>query len=170
MSFQSTKVWGPISAAFYQPGATHSHCQYIHGYGLKFKATFSCIGIDARDWVMDFGGLKEFKKHLEDEYDHKLIVRRDDPRKELLCQMEVAGLCELTWRSNVGCEAFARHEGLWLQQWLNDRPWNTMNPTGIEARNDWYPKRVDVFSMEVMEHENNSAIWFHDKGRAVDAG
>lgn len=112
---------------------------------------------------MDFGGLKEFKKHLEEEYDHKLIVRRDDPRKELLCQMETAGLCQLTWRSTVGCEAFARHEGLWLQQWLNEQPWNS---TILRASS--FQKiecnRVDVFSMEVMEHENNSAIWFSDKG------
>lgn len=166
MSFQSTKVWGPISASFYQMGATHSHCQYIHGYGLKFKATFSCVGLDARDWVMDFGGLKEFKKHLEDEYDHKLIVRRDDHRKVLLCQMEAAGLCQLTWRSNVGCEAFARHEGLWLQQWLNDQHWNKITSTRYSVREQFECNRVDVCSMEVMEHENNSAIWFHDKGSA----
>lgn len=107
---------------------------------------------------MDFGGLKEFKKHLEDEYDHKLIVRRDDPRKELLRQMEAAGLCQLTWRSIVGCEAFALSEGLWLQQWLNDQEWNKV-PGDMYCHN-----RVNVFSMEVMEHENNSAIWFHNKG------
>lgn len=165
MSFQSSKVWGPISAAFYQPGATHSHCRFIHGYGLKFKAIFSCTDLDARDWVMDFGGLKTFKQHLEAEYDHRLLVRRDDPRKELLLQMEEAGLCQLTWRSNVGCEAFARHEGLWLQQWLNDQEWNTQERYwNGQIGDEVVTQRVNVFSMEVMEHENNSAIWFHDKG------
>jgi len=140
-------------------GATHSHCQYIHGYGLKFKATFSCVGLDDRDWVMDFGGLKEFKKHLEDEYDHKLIVRRDDPRMKLLVEMEDAGLCKLTLRSNVGCEAFARHDGMWLQEWLYDQEWNTTRSNSSMDRS-WFKTRVNVFSMEVMEHENNSAIWF----------
>jgi len=164
MSFQSSKVWGPISAAFYQPGATHSHCRFIHGYGLKFKAIFSCTDLDVRDWVMDFGGLKTFKQHLEAEYDHRLLVRRDDHRKDLLLQMEEAGLCQLTWRSNVGCEAFARHEGLWLQQWLNDQPWNKITSTRYSVRERFECNRVNVFSMEVMEHENNSAIWFHDKG------
>ncbi len=167
MSFQSSKVWGPISAAFYQPGARHSHCQYIHGYGLKFKAVFSCVDLDTRDWVMDFGGLKTFKKHLEAEYDHRLLVRRDDHRKDLLLQMEGAGLCQLTWRSNVGCEAFARHEGLWLQQWLNDQPWNVQERHwNGQIGDEVVTQRVNVFSMEVMEHENNSAIWFHDKGSA----
>lgn len=111
---------------------------------------------------MDFGGLKEFKKHLEEEYDHKLIVRLDDPRKELLCQMEAAGLCQLTWRSRVGCEAFARHEGLWLQQWLNYQSWNEQE-RHWNGHDEVVTQRVNVFSMEVMEHENNSAIWFSDK-------
>jgi len=163
MSFQSTKIWGPISATFRQPGAHHSHCRWNHGYGLKFKAVFSCINLDTRDWVMDFGGLKQFKKHLEDEYDHKTILRHDDPAREEWLALERADACSITWRSTVGCEAFARQEGLWLQQWLNDQSWNTVST--VYERN-----RVDVFSMEVMEHENNSAIWFHDKGRIRDAG
>jgi len=166
MSFQSTKVWGPISTTFFQPGAKHSHCRWIHGYGLKFKATFSCVTLDDRDWVMDFGGLKDFKKHLEVEYDHKLVVRHDDKRAPLLLQMQDADLCRLTWRSRVGCEAFAYHEGMWLQQWLNDQPWNNIKHS-YGAHESYMGNRVNVHSMEVMEHENNSAIWFYDKGHAL---
>ena len=32
---------------------------FVHGYSLGFKLVFECDSLDERNWVMDFGGLKE---------------------------------------------------------------------------------------------------------------
>jgi len=161
MGYQSTKVWGPISCAFRQAGATHSHCRFVHGYGLTFKAVFEAPELDKRNWVMDFGGLKPIKSWLEDTFDHRLVVSRHDPLFREFNILESKGGCQLTVMSNVGCEAFARHAGLYVQQWLNDQEWNTLGTTQVGHR-DWYQNRVNLHSMECREHENNSAIWIRE--------
>ena len=38
--YVSIKIFDGYSTAFRQWRATHSHCQYIHGYALKFKVWF----------------------------------------------------------------------------------------------------------------------------------
>lgn len=154
--YQSTKVWGPFSACFRQPGA-NSHCNQLHGYGLTFKATFQAIELDSNGWVMDFGGLKQFKSLLEDYYDHKLVVSRHDPLLDKFKDLELHSGCKLTILSAVGCEAFARHAGFGLQQWLNDQSWNN-----IFQRRMVSTRRVNVHSMEVREHGANSAIWYSE--------
>lgn len=157
MTFRSTKTWGPISCAFRQPRALHSHCRHVHGYGLKFKATFECSYLDSHNWVMDFGGLKPIKKWLEETFDHKTILRRDDPAKDEFIALELADACAITWLDEVGCEAFAQRAGRYVQQWLDSDSDNYLR---------WTPEgnkpRVWLHSMEVMEHENNSAIWFRE--------
>ena len=80
--FYSTKTYGNdrgLSCAFRQWRSTHSHCSLIHGYSLGFKLIFECDGLDERNWVYDFGGLKEFKAWLEKTFDHTLCVAEDDP-------------------------------------------------------------------------------------------
>lgn len=152
--YQSTKVWGPISTAFRQPGAD-SHCRFVHGYGLKFKATFAAYDLDPNNWVMDFGGLKPIKAWLEQTFDHKLVLSRHDPLLPEFVALERKGGCEITVMSEVGCEAFARYTGLHVQQWLNEQhDLYVMHKRATDVR-CW------LQSMEVMEHENNSAIWVH---------
>ena len=51
--FKSTKLFDGYSVAFRQWRAKHSHCQYLHGYAMKFKVTF--MGqLDSLNWVCDF--------------------------------------------------------------------------------------------------------------------
>ena len=80
MRFTSNKVINLGSAAFRQWKSTHSHCQYLHGYNITADITFECNELDERNWVMDFGGLKDLKKTLEHTFDHKLVVASDDPQ------------------------------------------------------------------------------------------
>ena len=60
--FQSTKVLELGSCAFRQPRASHSHCRFVHGYKLSAKFWFEAKELDENNWVVDFGGLKDFKK------------------------------------------------------------------------------------------------------------
>ena len=59
--FESGKVYAHNtghSCAFRQWKAD-SHCNLIHGYALQFELTFGSDKLDNRNWVVDFGGLKE---------------------------------------------------------------------------------------------------------------
>jgi 6-pyruvoyltetrahydropterin/6-carboxytetrahydropterin synthase len=46
------------------------------------KFFFGTNDLDVRNWAADYGGLKELKKTLEDQFDHTLIVAADDPEME----------------------------------------------------------------------------------------
>lgn len=153
--YRSTKMWGPFSTAFRQPFAD-SHCRLVHGYGLRFKATFETHELDPNGWVMDFGGLKPIKAWLDETFDHKLVVSRHDILLPEFEALDRKGGCKLTVLSGVGCESFARHAGLYVQQWLKEQ----------HALYELHKRATDVrcwlHSMECMEHENNSAIWIRE--------
>lgn len=146
MPYRSTKTFGHdlgLSAAFRQWRASHSHCRYLHGYALAVTLTFEADDLDARHWVVDFGGLKAVKRWLEDTFDHKTLVAKDDPAIEAFRALHTAGLIDLVEVEAVGCEQFAamiaRHVSAWLEGVCGDR--------------------VRLVGVEVREHGANSAAW-----------
>jgi 6-pyruvoyltetrahydropterin/6-carboxytetrahydropterin synthase len=150
MAYWSTKKYGHeqgLSCAFRQWRATHSHCSLLHGYALSFEFTFGCEYRDERNWVQDFGGLKELKKQLQSHFDHKTAVALDDPKLETFIELEKQGLLQLTILPSVGCESFA-YTG-----------WSFAND--IITR-DYPDGRVWVESCEVAEHPANSAKYTRD--------
>lgn len=145
MKYYSTKTYGHdrgLSCAFRQPNASHSHCSLIHGYALAFKFTFAADELDDKNWVQDFGGLKELKSWLEDNFDHTLAVDFDDPHKETLQELARYDLVKIRLFSGVGCEKFAEHAFKFADELVR------------KQSND----RVRVVQCEVMEHGANSAI------------
>ena len=145
MAYYSTKTYGHnigLSAVFRQPKA-HSHCKFLHGYSLAFKFTFGASNLDERNWVVDFGGLKTLKKWLEDSFDHKLVLDRDDPMMYKFAELENAGLAEITVLDGVGVEKFAEHA------------WKFADGLVKEASNG----RCWGESVECSEHGANSGIY-----------
>lgn len=143
MAYRSTKTYTGLSVAFRQWRAA-SHCRFIHGYALTVRLEFEADQLDQNNWVVDFGGLKEFKEWLEIWFDHKLLVAHDDPFRpqfEHLAQIEVARIRIV---QDTGCEAFAKmiydHGVMWLEQKA-------------------YAPRVRMYRVEVREHGANSAIY-----------
>ncbi len=142
MKFTSGKVINLGSAAFRQWRSTHSHCQYIHGYNLTAEIIFEADNLDSRNWVMDFGGLKDLKKTLEHTFDHKLVVAGDDPELELFRQLDDAGVAEVVvLPGGVGCERFAEFV------------LTTADTFAEEATEG----RVRVKSVQINEHGSNFA-------------
>jgi len=145
MIYQSTKVLDLGSCAFRQWRAD-SHCKFIHGYKLQAKFWFSCSGLDDKNWVVDFGGLKELKSILEKQFDHTLCIANDDPLLNSFRELHRVGAVDL--RIMTG-------------------------GVGIERTAEWCFKRADehirsitnnrcwVERVEVWEHDKNSAIVFH---------
>ena len=142
----STKTYGHeegLSCAFRQPLATHSHCSLLHGYALSFSFKFGCDMLDDKNWVVDFGGLKELKTWLKDNFDHKITVCKDDPEIERILKLQDEGLAEVVVMNGVGCEKFAEH----AFHFANDL---VRKQTG---------GRCFAVSCEVREHGANSAIY-----------
>lgn len=149
--YQSTKTYGHevgLSCAFRQWKAD-SHCNKIHGYALAVKLTFESMSLNERDWVMDFGGLKEVKKWLQGKFDHKLLVAEDDPLKDKFVELERAGGAEVVIVPRVGCESFAEMIFDFVSGWLDEK-----------GHKNWTDgKTVQVVSVEVAEHGANSAVY-----------
>lgn len=168
--FFSTKTYGNetgLSCVFRQWRSTHSHCSLLHGYAIGVKVTFGCSELDERNWVMDYGGLKPFKRWLEETFDHTVLVAKDDPLRQSLLALaavrhydsagaaEAGGeyggvghkLVKVVEVENTGCEAFAKliHDKLSLM--IKEGEVSTLNKT------------VYVHSVEVFEHGANSAIY-----------
>ena len=143
MTYYSTKTYDHnegLSCAFRQWRAKDSHCRWIHGYALAVKFTFVCKELDDRNWVQDFGGLKEIKQWLKHTFDHTLCIAEDDPELETFKGLEDLDLVDLRIMPAVGCEKFAEYIYNHVSKIVNeDRKW--------------------LESVEVREHGANSAIY-----------
>ena len=112
MIYKSTKHYGHnigLSAVFRQPNADHSHCRFLHGYSLAFTFTFACEELDNRNWAVDFGGLRPLKAWLEDMFDHKVCLDKNDPHLDKFKELEAMDLAEVRIFDGVGAEKFAEH-------------------------------------------------------------
>lgn len=151
--FQSTKVIELGSCAFRQPNAHGTRCKLIHGYKLTAKFWFGASTLDERNWVVNFGGLKELKAKLNDQFDHTLTIAADDPLLPLFQQLHDAGGCDLRVMSGgVGIERVSEYcfevADAHIREITNNRCW--------------------VDQVEVFEHELNSAIYSTQQQLAVD--
>lgn len=152
MSFESTKIIELGSCAFRQWRADHSHCKFIHGYRLVAKFWFSCSKLDNKNWVVDFGALKELKAALEKQFDHTFCVAADDPLLENFKYLHNLGACDLRiMPDGVGIERTAE----WCLKTADSI---------IRAQTD---NRCWVNKVEVWEHEKNSALFVNNSCKDV---
>lgn len=143
-NFESTKVIELGSCAFRQWRATHSHCSTVHGYQLKAKFWFGGSQLDEKQWLVDFGGLKELKAILQDTFDHTWCVAADDPCLPIIKQLEVAGAATLRiFENGVGIERAAEFCYKTASDFLKEK----------------YGDRCWVNKVEVFEHQDNSATY-----------
>ena len=63
--YTSTKTFTGLPCAHRQ-WRDEGHCSLVHGYDRTVIMTFGCSETDEKEWVVDFGGLKEVKKWLEE--------------------------------------------------------------------------------------------------------
>ena len=173
--YYSTKTYGTdrgLSCCFRQWRSTHSHCSLLHGYSIGIRLIFESDTLDDRNWVMDFGGLKAFKDWAEYMFDHTLVIAKDDPHLGLFQKMADLGLqsqggvCDLRIVEAVGCEKFSelayKTMDDILKTYQKGHEWVLMGQKGpIKGYEARYPvgKGVKLKSVEVFEHDGNSAIY-----------
>ena len=140
----STKTYNQIGPVAYRQWRADSHCNLIHGYALSFHLEFECDTLDARNWCMDFGGLKPLKSLLEDWFDHTLLVAQDDPMREHLLHLGTLKLAKITEVEKTGCEGIAD----FLYEYINT----------IFLPNYGEKERVWCSKVEVRETDANMAM------------
>jgi len=146
-NFKSTKTYKAskgFSCCFRQFKAK-SHCQFLHGYSLEIKLEFEAKNLDERNWVVDFGGLKDLEKQFKNTFDHKTLIDKNDPHIEWFETGQDLGLLELViLEDGVGCEMFAYKIYKITKKWLD--------------KSEFF-NRCTITKVEVKEHGSNSAIY-----------
>jgi 6-pyruvoyltetrahydropterin/6-carboxytetrahydropterin synthase len=107
--YTSTKAYYDFPCAHRQ-WKSQTHCKNIHGYSRSFHFEFGCYDLDECGFVVDFGGLKPLKEHLDYMFDHTLLINADDPLCPVFQQLDKAGACMLrTISYGIGMEGTARY-------------------------------------------------------------
>ena len=149
--FTSTKVFDGFSCCFRQWKASTTHCRFLHGYGVSFKVTFEGK-LDDRNWVWDFGGMKRAKTlingmqpkaWMDHMFDHTVIIADDDPELNSFLLMDEAKAIQIRIVPATGAEKFAEFIFHKLNNFVKDET----------------NERVQVRSVEFMEHGKNTAIY-----------
>ena len=151
--YRSTKTYGNevgLSCSFRQWRAD-SHCNKLHGYSLGFRFTFESAILDEHNWVYDFGGCKWIKEYLQDEFDHKLVVAKDDPKLEVFDVFGTYQIADVNVMDDVGCEKFAEI---------------VYNHVAPKIRKET-KGQVSLFRVECFEHNANSASYQNPYGSSV---
>jgi 6-pyruvoyltetrahydropterin/6-carboxytetrahydropterin synthase len=111
------------------------------------KFYFGTNDLDVRNWAADYGGLKELKKTLEDQFDHTLIVAQDDPCLATFKMLQEKNMAKIVILPALGCEA------------LSDMLYKYVN--GVYIPDMWGPgeaKRLWCYRVEVRETQANMAF------------
>lgn len=141
--YRSTKSFWNLPCAHRQhlhPG----HCKFVHGYSRSFHFVFESYQLDSCGFVMDFSGLKEVKKWLEDNFDHTLLLNADDPLMDMFRAIEAQGGAKIVIvPTGVSMEGTAK--------WVYD----TWAPIVREQSNG----EVNLIQVEVRENDKNSGIY-----------
>ncbi len=145
--YTSTKEYIDAFPCAYRQWRADSHCNSLHGYSFTMRFSFGSNELDVRNWVTDYGGLKELKQFLESQFDHTTLVSADDPELEFYKEMERRKLAKLTILPKVGCEG------------LSDQLYKYVNGIFIpDMLGQGESQRVWCYRVEVRETQANMAF------------
>lgn len=122
-------------------------CNKIHGYAFSMKVYFGTDDLDIRNWVVDYGGLRDLKDFLADKFDHCLLLSSDDPHIDWYKEAERRGIAKLTILPRLGCEGLA------------DMLYKYINGIFIpDTLGQGESERLWAFRVEVRETQSNMAF------------
>ena len=119
--FKSTKEFKEIGPCAYRNWKSNTDCYLLHGYDRSIKFVFGCDNLDFQGFVVDFGGLKEIKRQLEDWFDHTVILQSDDPLVPTFQKLAKEGHCQLRTFPLISCEGLAQYVGEYVDAFLQER-------------------------------------------------
>lgn len=151
----STKLFDNYSVAIRQWKASHSHCELLHGYALKFKVWFASNEpleenqLDDMNWIVDYGGFKDapvgngLKSWMDHMWDHTLLIQKDDPYADVFEQLGQMGLAKVHLLDKMGAESNAKL--------VFDKFNEVLSKTDAG--------RCKVIKVECFENDKNSSIY-----------
>lgn len=145
--YTSTKEYVDAFPCAYRQWRADSHCNKIHGYAFSMKFYFGTNDLDVRNWVADYGGMKELKEILQKQFDHTTLCSFDDPHIEWYKEAEKLGIMKLTILPKLGCEGLADM----LYRYVN----------GVYIPDFWgegEANRIWCYRVEVRETQSNMAF------------
>lgn len=110
-------------------------CQNIHGHSMQVELELSGGELDERGIYegIDFGSFKKtFREHLDAEYDHRLLLNKDDPWVQDLLPLggdsSIAGKTQLPGQRLCPGDPTTENIALWIAEWAeNDAgPYNVV--------------------------------------------
>lgn len=138
--YKITKKFKGYPFAHRQP--THDgHCKLIHGHNWDFEICLSSHALDSNGFVYDFGQFKDFRKWLDEMFDHTLLINEDDSRLVSFKLLQEAGLADLKVVESCSCEGLAKFVFEYLKEYLKDHV-------------------AEVDYVRVFEDETNTAIYY----------
>ncbi len=122
----------------------------IHGHSYLVELEISCVVLDNNKMVVDFGELKEWKKTVDDYYDHSLILPLSKQKfyGPLVERGELASNKTHFWHDNPTAEVIAFRLYGSLREWVLQR-----SPEGIARMN----RNVCIERIRVWETANSYA-------------
>jgi 6-pyruvoyltetrahydropterin/6-carboxytetrahydropterin synthase len=145
-----TKQFGAYAFAHRQSRHT-GHCQLIHGHSWVFEVTYTAKEIDANGFVLDFGGesIRDFRKDLENVFDHTLVLSEDDACLEILDVLSRTKLANIITVPDCSAEGLAKY---------------LLRVANLHIAHDDFMRGVEAIRVTVWEGEKNSATYEADKG------
>ena len=122
-------------------------CNKLHGYSFSMRFFFGTNSPDARDWVVDHGGLGPLKEFLQGQFDHVLLCSEDDPHIDWYREAQNRGIAKVIVLPKLGCEALADM----LYRYVN----------GVFIPEQWgtgEAERIWCYRVEVRETQANMAF------------
>ena len=149
MIYQSTKYFKEIGPCAYRNHKSDTDCYLLHGYCRSFRFVFGCNNLDRQGFVVDFGGLKDVKRQLQEWFDHTVILQSDDPLVPDFQRLTKDGHCKLQTFPLISSEGLAEWTGEYVDSVLQEK----------------YQGRCWIISSEHIEAEKNSAIYYPFENR-----
>ncbi len=134
VSYEMTKVFDDYPCA-HRSWAHDGRCRFLHGYERSFTVTFVASELEAdTGFVIDFGGLKDVRALLAEQFDHTTVVAIDDPEVVRFQALHDAGILDLRLMHHPGMEGAARWVLERVGQLVCERTAGRVRVTAVEAR------------------------------------
>lgn len=103
---QITKTYSNLKAAHRQWRHT-GHCSKVHGENWTIELAIAAETLDSRGFVVDFSELRDVQTFLEENFDHTLLLDKDDPARHEFEEMDRRGLMKIVWLYSASAEGIA---------------------------------------------------------------
>ena len=144
MIYKSTKYFKEIGPCAYRNWKSDTDCYLLHGYCRSFKFVFGCEHLDRQGFVVDFGGLKDVKRQLQEWFDHTVCLQSDDPLIGTFRVLQEQSQCKLQTFPTISSEGLAEWTGEYVDSVLQEK----------------YNGRCWVLESHHIEASKNSAIYY----------